>query len=628
MRFTPTAQFGIAENFTEECITARGTNCTSGSFYSGPVIWEWFDYTASANSTASVELSQFIIDNGITDRAVVLTVGGGGGGAGLDDGGGGGAGGVGLRQGITLEPGTYTVGVGGGGGGTRGSLNPADAEKNGADGNPSYFVSGGINLSSGGGEGGFAQEGTLSKAGGRSGENYSNSFANGNTSFDSAGGAGARSAVTSSSVKPGFGFYFDFGTVADAVGGGGESILQNTGNAFGGGGYRPSFYPPGDARNASGGGGGSGISFRNSDNTYWTSNGGNGRVIVVVPTNLCSGSLYTTSTVDRAGLTQWIDFNNGRTFGKNFTGYVFEDIIRPKQNMFPTNDISPANSGSYLEESLQYTSSFGLVSTNFSASNFPYSGLEYINSPGQTAVVNSQIPNFNLADDFSLEWCGYQKDATVSPSNSQIFGIITGSNDPDDAVSPFVPYLCMRLGSTGGAGTNTVVNLLKEFEPVSSTASLDINVAIRDSQPTQYVITYDASERLVSLYNEGDFLVGLPNVEFPSTYYNQWAPFMDDQRDEVVHKEIRLYNRVISTSSMEQNYTASFGPPPECIDGQEFRFTAGGSDGTATYTRCGYGFQTVEIVPAGTSIDRCLTSGSIATITGVGASLVFLGTCT
>ena len=296
--------------------------------------------------------------------------------------------------------------------------------------------------------------------------------------------------------------------------------------------------------------------------------------------------------------------------------------------MFPTNDISPANSGSYLEESLQYTSSFGLVSTNFSASNFPYSGLEYINSPGQTAVVNSQIPNFNLADDFSLEWCGYQKDATVSPSNSQIFGIITGSNDPDDAVSPFVPYLCMRLGSTGGAGTNTVVNLLKEFEPVSSTASLDINVAIRDSQPTQYVITYDASERLVSLYNEGDFLVGLPNVEFPSTYDNQWAPFMDDQRDEVVHKEIRLYNRVISTSSMEQNYTASFGPPPECIDGQEFRFTAGGSDGTATYTRCGYGFQTVEIVPAGTSIDRCLTSGSIATITGVGASLVFLGTCT
>ena len=653
MRFTPITLFSADGNFTEPCVVARGTECTSGSFYAGPVKWDWFDYTGSGAFTGSILQSQFIIETGSTSRAVILTVGGGGGGAADDNGGGGGAGGVGLWEGITLEPNTYSVGVGGGGGGVRAS-ETAPVSDNGNDGQDSWFLGGiytGSGLVSAGGEGGFGQVG-VNVDGGRSGENYGDSFTNGNLSGATGvatgwGGAGARTAVTSSDAF-GYGFFIQYArqeatipplseNIVLALGGGGEGQTPSQPpvevGSFGGGSYRAGLYPPGDAEANTGGGGGAGLAFKNTapfEDTYWSSNGGSGRVIVFVPTNLCSSSLYTTPAVDKAGLTQWIDFQNGRTFGKNFTGYVFEDIIRPQQNMFPNGTINPSNSGSFLGTQLQYTSSFGIVDTNFFPSSSRYPIDEYIGLEGisQAGVISSETPFFNLANDFSLEWCGYQISTAGTSDDNQIFGIITGSGDPDDAVSPFFPNLSMRLKKDG---TDTVVNLFKEFEPVSSTASLDIDVTRTDDYPTQYVITYDSASREVNLYNNSIHLVSMSNVEFPSQYDFQWASFMDDQPNEVLHSELRLYNRVISTGSMLQNLEASFSgsyvPFITCDDGKEYRFTAGGGGGTATYTLCNALTSSSEVLSAGEIIYVCTEDGSSVGITGAGSQIQLIGDC-
>jgi hypothetical protein len=651
MRFTPITLFSADGNFTEPCIVARGTECTSGSFYAGAVRWDWFDYTGSGAFTGSISQSQFIIETGSTSRAVILTVGGGGAGAVDDDGGGGGAGGVGLHEGITVQPNTYTVGVGGGGGGVRASS--VEPSGNGNDGQDSYFLGGpytGSGLTSAGGEGGFGNSG-VNLDGGRSGENYGNSFTNGNSSGATGvagigfGGAGARTAVTASNAF-GYGFFIQFANqdpnnlpltdnILLALGGGGEGSVANQppGDDFGAGSYRGGLYPPGDAESNTGGGGGAGIAFKNTapfEDTYWSSNGGSGRVIVFVPTNLCSSSLYTTPDVDKLGLTQWIDIGSGRTFGKNFNGNIFEDIIRPKQNMFASGDINTSNSGSLtnLRATVQYTSSFGIVDTNFfpSSSKYPidkYLGIEDIL---QANVISSETPFFNLANNFSLEWCGYQIPTAGTGDSNQIFGIITGSGNPDNAVSPFFPNLSMRLKKDG---SDTVVNLLKQFEPSSSTASLDINVTSNDGYPSQYVITYESSSREVNLYNNSLHLVSMSNVEFPSQYDLQWAPFMDDQPNEVIHAELRLYNRVISTGSMLQNLEASFSGSyapvaPPC---ESYRFTAGGDGGTASYELCNSGTTTTQNLPPGTNAVHCITSGSSRGITGVDSQITFLGTC-
>ena len=570
MRFTPTAHFGIDNFPTEPCLKASGDYCTSGSFYAGPVLWEWFDFTGSdAYFKNDVSQSQFRVSEGTTKRAVVLTVGGGGGGA-VDDsdpppgvlgGGGGGAGGVGLHIGVELTGSLYDIQIGGGGEGITGSL-IEPGNQNGNDGANSFFSFGGVNrLESAGGEGGIGDSNP--KNGGRSGENYGVSYTNGNTSGPGWGGGGARTQTTSS-IDFGFGFNFEYGwygsgsngaydkSIRVGGGGGGRNTVITPIDSFGAGGYSET-YPPGNGTDATGGGGGAGVAFKSTaplEDTWWSSHGGNGRVIVFVPTNLCSGSLYRKTTgIERRGLTQWIEPGNARTFGKNFNGIVLEDIVTPKTNMFVTSNISPADSGSFNNlrySNTQYTSSLGIVDTNFSSSLIPWSGVGTIE---HGVVINSETPNYNLANDFSLEWIGFQGS---SQGDDQIFGIITGSFDPDAAVSPFAPR---TLANFNASGAETEITIFKEFEPVNSTSSLAVNVTDGDDTTQQYVLTYTSSSRTLELYRTGSSIATMGNVEFPSQYDNQWAPFLEV--GPYPHKSLRVYNKAISTDTMLKNYSAS-----------------------------------------------------------------------
>tara|TARA_R110000751_G_scaffold77736_1_gene156708 strand:- start:40 stop:1098 length:1059 start_codon:yes stop_codon:yes gene_type:complete len=68
-------------------------------------------------------------------------------------------------------------------------------------------------------------------------------------------------------------------------------------------------------------------------------------------------------------------------------------------------------------------------------------------------------------------------------------------------------------------------------------------------------------------------------------------------------------------------------PAPSLVC-EEYRFTAGGGGGTATYTLCGGVTQSNEWVGSSVSVDRCITSGSTKEMTGYSSTITLLGDCT
>lgn len=627
MKFSPITFYSNQLSGLESCVTARGTNCTSGSFLSGPVRWSWFDYTSSVPGT-SYESAQFIIETGSTTRAVILTVGGGGAGA-ADDGasiGAGGGGGVGVRQGVSLETGSYGVQVGPGGAGFRGvAVSPTT---NGNDGSATKFLSGSEELSSGGGEGGFSN--ANGGSGGKSGENFGPTFTNGNTSVANAGGAGARQGVTGSTQVPGVGFFFEYG-VSDpgagfdqdkslSLGGGGENDNStfNPSNTFGGGEYRTA-YPPGDAPDTGQGGGGAPgvvVFDPGGAGTFFTSNGGGGRCLVLVPTNLCTSSLYTLpSGVRRQGLMQWVEPNIANSFGKNFSSNQVLDLVRPKSNLTITPNIEPTGSLHYVETF--YTSSVGIIDTNYSASFIPYQALQSVVNGDE---YNSDIPVNPVAQGYTQEWQG------IVSGSQKVFAVSSGSNitgvDPlfastTTAKAGVHQYLYMEtlltLGSSAVSqsdfyligsssvsdeitdqyammyytqgNTNGCTQFQFNFADFNATGSyvpcgcyneqeIWINVAGQSltqvrgvnngTTPTisagsvvnQGAFTPSSDDGLFELYRNGSPILSLGHVDIP-TSETSLSSYVDSS---ITNKLIRLYNTQLSTSDLISNYSASALP--------------------------------------------------------------------
>jgi len=83
---------------------------------------------------------------------------------------------------------------------------------------------------------------------------------------------------------------------------------------------------------------------------------------------------------------------------------------------------------------------------------------------------------------------------------------------------------------------------------------------------------------------------------------------------------------VTLTSSADCSIILSPEPfDSECV---AWRFNAGVSGGTATYTLCGELTSSTEAVSASSYIDRCTVSGSVVSISGEGSTLTLLGDCT
>ena len=106
---------------------------------------------------------------------------------------------------------------------------------------------------------------------------------------------------------------------------------------------------------------------------------------------------------------------------------------------------------------------------------------------------------------------------------------------------------------------------------------------------------------------------------------------------------ISIFDRVLSDNEVREvlnYYTGSLGldiglgasdgcdttgSGPDC---EQYQFAAGPTaTATATYTLCGEATQSVENIGAGSSVFRCVTSGSAKSITGTGSSIGFIAPC-
>ena len=485
----------------EKCVTARGEDCQSGSFYSGPVLWEWFDYTSSAVGfyTSSV----FEIVEGETNRAIILTVGSGGGGGTGTGGGGGGAGGVQVHHGIYLPTGSYTAGRSGGGAGERG-VSPTPAPANGNDGGISQFTGLGLTLVSGGGEGGFSSPssgGGSNGVGGRAGANSGSGFSTEQPAGVGSLGGGARD-------LDGHGFAWLFGEInvpgtgsiggiqSDAqliLGGGGMTLgnLRVGDDKYGGGVYRDT-YPPSDGDTATGGGGGSGVAYRSDNVTYWTSDGGSGRVLVLLPTNLCSSSLYTKPIgVLKRGLTQWIQADNANSFGKNYVGSKFSDLTNYENDMFGMQAASASNSPNYLNN--PYTQSLGVVDTHASSSIVQNLGpliADTYNVDGQYTFLGNQNTITNFENKHSIEWMGV---VAGPPATNLVTGIVSGSSEAvSGSLEGNLSYSITGRGiNTGITPTSSAMTVNAMLNNDSTSTGSGTYTFIDNNVITQHTLLYD-----------------------------------------------------------------------------------------------------------------------------------------
>lgn len=237
--------------------------------------------------------ANFITDQAITSRALVIAGGAGGGSA---IAGGGGAGGFLADAALALVAGTHPVTVGtGGAGGTAGG--------NGTSGTNSVFatltaIGGGFGASASsnggtGGSGGGVRTG-VSAGAGTSGQGFGGGFDNASVNGTSGGGGGASAAGGTASASVcgdgGAGLSSDIVTGSAlfyAGGGGGGGYLQGpttAGSGGNGGGGAGSSSAPGTAGGANTGGGGGGGGYSNvGPNNYAGGAGGSGIVVVRYP---------------------------------------------------------------------------------------------------------------------------------------------------------------------------------------------------------------------------------------------------------------------------------------------------------------------------------------------------------
>lgn len=528
MRFTPTAFFGAG--FVEPCMTATAVGSVSQSLSIGGVNWDVYMYSASTYlGGGATEGYSFSINEGSTNRAVVALVGGGGSTSSDNRCGGGGA--FVVHEDVLLKSGvTYTVTVGEGGNGTD---NGTPTIFNGDNGGQSRFNGGGIDYTAGGGQGG-----TYSGNGGNSGD--------GNTSSGT-GGAGSGTSVQGDVAGAGKTMFLGLDIFAGDArplfrgGGGAGDAVDYGGVDYGAGENIGDMTGRGDANpfinnvRCFGGGSGGGEYYDSAAVRYKSYPAGSGVVMIAIPTNLCTGSLYTFKNVDRTGLLNYWDVTNARSIGKQAGTSVVKDLQR-------ITDLNHISDYTALTQSLFFHNADKDVNNFITDDTYIY--LNELTRPGfggggvRIKDYLSGSVTLPTSTGFSVEYIGSKTNDdvtnsfTISGSNGGYIELVNPSNG--------LSYVRYRPSPTAGV-VDTITNNY-------------------GTGKTQNVVTYDGTDlkwyvnaslidtkttSITSSLDNPEFYIGVDELgrTFGQTRFS----------------ECRLYNSALSPTSILQNYSASFG---------------------------------------------------------------------
>jgi len=526
MRFTPITFFGQGE--IEPCCSAVAQGAQSQSYQLGSVQWDTFLFTSSVQAGGgSSELGQLTM-SGSTSKAIVAVVGGGGAGDSRPTAGNaGGGGGFNVQTEVLLKDGLlYNIQVGQGGE-RYFNTSVAPGTLDGEDGVLSSFTGEGVNIVAGGGYGGIYNGNTSTNRGGNSGTPLAY------TASDE-GGAGTGADANDISSSKGLSFMWGDSCLFRAGGGGeGQSVSSPTagdGYLYGGG-QEASFNGlnidgEGGAEDAGVyyfGGGGTGGYYTNVDGHYFTSNGGAGCVFVAIPTNLCSASLYTTDNIVQDSIITHYENTNARSFGKTPLNGRVKDIKRI--NGLETNGNTPNGLAT------TYTSSFGPLMSTTSSFDIDNTVNYKLGTVTLNNFLTGSLNGFNATSSFTLEWIGTRA---------------TGN------------MIQLRVGAGPSPTDNPKLNLginqqLKYF----STVGVETTIAgTYDNNKHQHDIVYDGSELrwYIDAVLEGTASLSVDSeLSNPKTWIGQ-----NNIAGNMYFDSLKVYQKELSLSEIEQNYSASF----------------------------------------------------------------------
>jgi len=527
MRFIPTSFFNA--NQLKSCVVAEGSGSVSQSFDLGSTHWEFYLFSASQQTSGEgVENFVFSILTGSTSNAIIGAVGGGG--AGSSDGRGGGGGGFDLRTHVILNEGDYTIQVGQGGNKIVRASTPG-SPFNGGDGRDSLIIlSGQDNIRGYGGKGG-----DLSGNGGTSGAPTNN--------VGDLSGGGAYETPTDDKGGPGLTLFFGEDVQFRAGGGGaaeGENNFERS-EPFGGG-DGDQF---GDGKGGAlfddvpcfGGGGGGGQFYNTGEDEYTNNAGGAGCVFIAIPTNLCSSSLYEKKPITTDRLKYRYEIDNANTFGlKPFSQFIYD--LNSGNNILHVQD-DPAFTTMPTSYITNYTSSVNILSNNLQVySNKTVGNITGINNRELLDYFSGSLPDFNVTDNFTIEWTGADNATSGTPDDILQFNISNDNNNPKIELKSF--------------GT------LKYINSLGSATTLN---ATYDSSTHQHDIVYDGSllywyvdtilQDSASLSTESD--LNNPTLQIGE-------PFVETGNGPTSIKlnSFRVYQKELSQSEIDTNYSQSF----------------------------------------------------------------------
>ena len=523
MKFQGTALYG-GDILLEPCCSLPTSGSTQIYQNINGVEWQINLYTSSiqlGGASGSDEQFQLSV-TGSTKHAIVACVGGGGSAysktAAAGGGFGGGGGGVIVSSSLTLSEGTlYAITVGQGGDGFT-CPSPSPCDPNGNDGNNSSFSGGGIEMIAGGGKGSTLADGS----GGSSG------FPN-VQSGSATGGNGVAFPATGSGGSFGLSVFLGQNAPIFRAGGGGSQLTDDSGEPWGGN----SSYDNregGDETFTFGGGARGRLEFDSPSNRHFTLGGVSGCVMVAVPTNLCTSSLYRLTDYNREGLLQYWDFNNPRTFGKSPYSTIFNSIRDTSRiQAFDTGSTTTEPSGSNTLKEQNYL--FG-------------NPIKYDEStPTSLQVYDTQRMSGSLSmqnTSFSLEWFG-EPSGALSENLYSIHDSVKNS--------PFSnPKIIVT--QTGGGRIDYVEHDGTEIQ---------LDGTITSNTDNHVVLTYDNTN--LRMYVNG-VLTDTQAASVTSSLSNPVLYLGDapaDNGDSNFHKLFRCYDDELTSTEVMQNYSASAG---------------------------------------------------------------------
>lgn len=537
MRFTPTAFFNQG---SEPCVSSSAVHCISSSAFLGAVEYDVYLFTSSVQSGGGdIENGELYIHDGWTKRAIVAVVGGGGGGS--SDGRGGGAGGVLAYDNVSLYSGTYYVQIGQGGNGTERTV--VGLPFSGENGNDSIFSGQDLNFTAGGGEGG-----NLGGLGGKSG------LVNGQQYIaTSIGGAGSSQDSTGSNGSAGHGIYTGGVNQLFLAGGGGPSntlgaTTASYGYNWGGGnkadargfgidGSGGQFY---ESAYRFGGGGTGGQYYDATDLKYRSSKGGSGCVMVAIPKNLCTSSLYQENTnIVNDGLSHSYNVNNIKSMGKDLWSLEVNDLIATSNLNLTSSGQLNTYYGNY--NSGQYTIFYDSQSYDSLGSNALITSPVNFNATRKDYLIG-RLENFDATQDFTIEIIGKLPDTDQNGNNRNIVSL-------SDSLTNYN----FQLVVDGSVPFTSIFNNGVESSAIAA-----------DTSMAQHIITYDSSAGQVIYYVNTISKITF-NTAVSSSLDNPYVRFGDDVNYTSANtrpsyfKEMRFYNRILSSLEINQNYSASFG---------------------------------------------------------------------